>query len=386
MKGNVALLSGVRILDLCGPDAQLCGRILAELGAEVILAEPPAGDASRHRGPFRDGQSDLESSITFAALNSGKKSVVIDPDDGRSRADLERIAGTADAVITSHESAWAGLLDLDAVRASGRPVVRVSPFGQGGPYEGFKGPEIVTTALGGLLYFSGDPDQAPCTPPGSLGQYFASAWAALALVGGIWASRSAGLAARYEVSTQEALATQEHLIRAAAMEGAPIKRNGSQHKTVAPARVFRSRDGFVYIYVSQNHWKIFLAAWQPHPAEFDDPTWVPNSVRRKRSAELNAAVEAWTSQRPTAEIVTRMQSAGVPCLAVNRPSEFLADGQVKDRELTATVTHPRLGTFRQMRSPVVVDGVRPGPSLPPLLGEHTAVVLGGLREPPVAAR
>lgn len=378
------LLTGVRVLDLTGPDAQLCGRIVAELGAEVILVEPPGGDASRHLGPFVAGRSDTERSIAFAALNAGKKSVVLDPADAEAREQLRALAETADAIVVSRESAWRGAVDVDTFRSEGRPVVVVSPFGEGGPYDTFKGPEIVTTALGGLLYFSGDPDRAPCTPPGALGQHFASVWAALALVSGIWASRTQRLAARYEVSTQETLATIEHLIRAAAMDGSPITRNGSQHKTVAPARVFRSRDGYVYIYVSLNHWKIFLGAWQPHPAEFDDPKWVPNVARRKGAARLNAAVEAWTTQFSTAEVVTTLQAAGVPCLAVNKPSEFLADAQVRDRQLTGNARHPRLGTYRALRSPAVVDGVRPPPAIPPLLGEHTEAVLRRVRSQAVA--
>ena len=376
-----ALLSAVRVLDLTGPDAQMCGRILAALGAEVILVEPPGGDPSRREAPFRDGRDDLESSITFAALNGGKLSVVVDPREASARARLAELALTADAVVLSAASGWKDLVDADAVRASGRPVVVLTPFGSGGPYEHFKGPEIVTTALGGLLFFSGDPAEPPCSPPGALGQYFGSVWGALAVVSAVWAARGQGIAARFDVSVQEALATQEHLIRAAAMDGAPITRNGSQHKTVAPARVFRSRDGYVYVYVSQNHWKLFLETWQPHPAEFDDARWVPNAARRKGADQLNAAVESWTAELPTKEIVARLQAAGVPCLAVHRPSEFLADAQVRARELTGVVTHPALGTYAQLRPPAVVDGVRPAPAIPPRLGEHTARVLGLQAEP-----
>jgi crotonobetainyl-CoA:carnitine CoA-transferase CaiB-like acyl-CoA transferase len=376
--GSGALLRDVRILDLTGPDAQLCTRIVAELGAEVILVEPAEGVPTRRLAPFRDGHDgDNEASLAFAALNSGKRSVVIVRE--RARDEIRALARTCDAVVLSHESAWRSDVDVAQLRDSGTPVVVLTPFGETGPYAGFKAPEIVTTALGGLLYFSGDVDKPPCTPPESLGQYFASTWGALAVVSAVWARRQRGLVARYDVTTQEALATLEHLVRAAAMDGVPIKRNGSQHKNVAPARVFRSRDGFVYIYVSQAHWKIFLKAWQPHPAEFDDAAWVPNAVRRKRADELNAAIEAWTAERSTAELVRRFQAAGVPCLAVNRPSQFLADDQVRARELRSSVSHPALGTFMQLRSPALVDGERAEPNVPPRLGEHTAEVLGGIR-------
>jgi benzylsuccinate CoA-transferase BbsE subunit len=376
--GSGAMLRDVRILDLTGPDAQLCARILAELGAEVILAEPPEGSATRRLAPFRDGRDgDGEASLVFAALNSGKRSVVIAREGAREA--LHALARTCDVVVLSAESTWRREVGVAQLRDSGTPVVVLTPFGETGPYAGFKAPEIVTTALGGLLYFSGDVDKPPCTPPESLGQYFASTWGALAVVSAVWARRQHGLAARYDVTTQEALATQEHLIRAAAMDGVPIKRNGSQHKTVAPARVFRSRDGFVYIYVSQAHWKLFLKSWQPHPAKFDDAAWVPNAVRRKRADELNTAIEAWTAERSTAELVNHFQAAGVPCLAVNRPSQFLADEQVRARELAGAVSHEALGTFEQLRSPALIDGERAAPNVPPRLGEHSAEALGAIR-------
>jgi len=372
------LLRGVRILDLTGPDAQLCGRILAELGAEVILVEPPEGVATRHVAPFRDGhEGDAEASLVFAALNGGKRSLVIDR--SRARDEIRALARTCDAVVISAETSWRDEIDAAQLRADGAAVVALTPFGETGPYASFKAPEIVTTALGGLLYFSGDVDKPPCTPPETLGQYFASTWGALAVVSAVWAKRAHGRAARYDVTTQEALATQEHLIRAAAMDGAPIKRNGSQHKTVAPARVYRSRDGFVYIYVSQAHWKLFLKAWQPHPAEFDAEEWVPNATRRKRAEKLNAAIEAWTRERASADLVTLFQAAGVPCLAVNRPSQFLADQQVRARELVGSVTHRALGTYAQLRSPALVDGERAAPTVPPRLGEHTDEILGHVR-------
>lgn len=370
-----ALLTGVRVLDLTGPDAQLCGRIVASLGADVILAEPPDGVVTRRRGPFRDGhEGDPEASLVFAALNSGKRSIVLDRVE-----DITTVAMTCDALVVSRDSPWRGRIDVAGLRDHGVPVVVLTPFGETGPYADFAAPEIVTTALGGLLYFSGDVDKPPCTPPESLGQYFASTWGVLAVVAAVWAKRAKRLAARYDVTTQEALATQEHLIRAAA-EGAPIKRNGSQHKNVAPARVFRSSDGFVYIYVSQAHWKIFLKAWQPHPAEFDAEEWVPNATRRKRAEVLNAAIETWSAKRTSADLVRHFQAAGVPCLAVNRPSQYFADEQVTARDLLETVAHPALGTYRALRSPALVDGARAAAAIPPRLGQDTREILGALRE------
>ncbi len=371
------LLTGVRVLDISGPDAQLAGRLVAELGAQVIRLESPDGDVTRHSGPWADGP-DTEGSLRFAALNSGKLSVIVDPTRPDTPATLSALVESADVVLSSQSSEWGELITPEGVLSQDRPVVEVHAFGPTGPYAGYLAPEIVTTALGGLLYISGDPKRPPCAPPEPLGQYFASVWASLALVSAVWAARANEVTALYRVSTHEALATQEHLVRAAAMDGEPIVRNGSQHKSVAPANVFPTSDGWVYIYVSRNHWNAFLGAWSPHPTRYDDPRWLPNAARRKDAEALNAAVAAWTAGFRGEELVERLQGAGVPCLPVNRPSDFQRDPQVVDRALFAEATHPVLGTFGQIRFPAVIDGARPASTRPPMLGEHTDVIIGGV--------
>jgi crotonobetainyl-CoA:carnitine CoA-transferase CaiB-like acyl-CoA transferase len=378
MSDPVGLLEGIRLLDLSDSGTQLAGRLLAELGATVLRVEPPTGDPSRRTGPFAHDTEDAEGSLTFAALNSGKLSVVLDPQRPDAASVLGDLAGSVDAVLLSATSLWAEFMDAEAVVRGGRSVVMVHGFAPGGPYSSYLAPEIVTTAAGGLLYISGDRDLPPCSPPEAIGQYFGGVWAALALVCAVRMTRQDRPAALYRVSTHEALATQEHLIRAAAMDGESITRNGSQHKSVAPANVFPTRDGWVYIYVSRNHWAPFLGAWDPHPEEFDDPSLVPNSARRVIADRLNAAVSSWTRQYGDAELVALLQRAGVPCLPVNRPSDFLADAQVVARELFAPTDHPTLGSFRQIRFPAVVNGHRPPPTRPPVLGEHTVEVLGAL--------
>ena len=379
MSSDPRLLQDVRLLDLSGRAAQLAARLVAELGGTVLRAEPPAGDSARHLGPWAAGVPGLEQSLTFAALNSGKLSVVIDPAAADAATLLTDLAASCDVVLVSEPSDWSDVVDVESLAARGRPVVVVRGFRAPGPYADYLAPEIVTNALGGQLFISGDPDLPPCAPPEPLSQYFVSIWAALAIVAGIWAHRTSGVAEVYRLSTQEALATQEHLVRAAAMDGEPIVRNGSQHKSVAPATVFPATDGWVYIYVSRNHWQPFLGAWTPHPAEFDDPRFVPNSARRAVADRLNGAVSAWTEVRPSREIVDLLQGAGVPCLPVNLPGDFMRDDQTLARELVAPVVHPILGSFPQLRFPAEIDGRRPPPTLPPMLGQHTEAVLGALR-------
>src|SRR5260221_7128554 len=136
------LLPNVRILDLTGPDAQLCGRILAELGAEVILVEPAEGVSTRRSGPFRDGrEGDPEASIRFAALNSGKHSVVVERPGAR--REILALARGCDAVVLSHESVWRDVVDGAELRAEGTPVIEMTPFWSRLPYARFMASDIV---------------------------------------------------------------------------------------------------------------------------------------------------------------------------------------------------------------------------------------------------
>ena len=100
-------LDGIRILDMAGVEGQLCGRLLADLGAEVIRVEPPQGDPARHIGPFRHGVPDDDASLRFLHLNTNKKSVTLDLTTGQGRETFRALARTADAIVkTSVEGAF----------------------------------------------------------------------------------------------------------------------------------------------------------------------------------------------------------------------------------------------------------------------------------------
>jgi crotonobetainyl-CoA:carnitine CoA-transferase CaiB-like acyl-CoA transferase len=375
-----SLLADVHVLDLTAGSAQLAGRLVAELGADVLLLV--AGEQAADAGELvaaRSGEPVDIGVLRALALNSGKLRAYLDPAAPGAGKRLAGLVPGFDAVIVDDASPWLDLLDPARVAQAGTPVIVAHGFADTGPYAAYRSPDIVTMALGGLLFISGSADRAPCAPPEPIGEYFAAIWASLALASAVWAARTTGTAAVYRISTQEAIATHEHLIRAAAMDGEPIVRNGSQHKSVAPANVFPTKDGWVYIYVSRNHWEPFLRSWDPHPPVYDDARWLPNSVRRADAVALNAAVAGWTQTFTSRDLVTRLQGDGVPCLTVNRPSDFLADDQVVARKLFETVDDPTLGSYAQIRFPAVIDGARPAATLPLRTVELAERELGQVR-------
>ena len=149
-------LGGIRILDMAGVEGQLCGRLLADLGAEVIKVEPPQGDPARRIGPFRLGAPDGEASLRFLHLNTNKKSVTLDLTTGQGRETFRGLARTADAII---ETSVEGVFEYESLREENPAlvVVSITGFGPDGPYSGFKAPSIVVSAMGGVMYLCGSP-------------------------------------------------------------------------------------------------------------------------------------------------------------------------------------------------------------------------------------
>ena len=364
-------LKGFRALDLTDLSGQLCGRLLADLGMEVIKIEPPGGDSVRNLAPFVKSAEGKLLSTTFAHLNAGKASKVLDLETDAGRAALRQLVETADVVIESFQpgeldTKGLGYKDLAAINP-GIVMASISAFGQTGPKKNYACNDLVALAESGFLYISGDPSLAPCKPPETQAYYFASLFATAGLLAALYRRERTGQGDHIDASMQETLATQEHIIRLWANEKQVLKRAGSQHGSVAPAKIFQCRDGFVYLYVTRQHWKLFLSVWKDHAAVFDAPDWLNNVYRRAHADELNPAVEAFIGKFTMAEITDLLQAKGIPCVPVNTPMGFANDEHVRGRGFMAPVEHSGFGSTRQPAMPCVIDGARPAVgSVPPL--------------------
>ena len=370
----MTLLNGCTALDLTDLKGQMCGKLLRDFGFEVIKIEPPDGDSVRRLAPFKDGETGPEGSLRFAYLNAGKQSLTLDVDRPEGFDLLLRLAEQADVLL---DSGPPGSLDLAAVtqRNPKLVVTSVTGFGQTGPYRDYLCPDIVGLAMGGLTYISGDPSLPPVSAPETQSYYFASVYAALGTLLALWQRGHDRQAQAVDVSVQEAIASQEHLIRCFGFDGMSVSRHGSQHEHVAPANIFPTRDGYVYLFVTAAHWQLFLDAWPDHPSVLDDPHMLDNDYRHQRADELNAMVSAFTRTFGRDDLAEMMQQRGVPCLAVNSPRAFLRDEHIQARGLFGKAQHPVLGEYQQTSFPLLVDGQREAPQPPPLLGQHTREIL-----------
>ncbi|MBI2361493.1 MAG: CoA transferase, partial [Deltaproteobacteria bacterium] len=369
-----ALLDGYTAIDLTDLKGQLCGRFLADLGMEVIKIEPPEGDPVRRLEPLWQGPGKKRLSLRFAHLNAGKKSVVLDYLAAENRARLLSLVERADVVLESFapghlDSLGLGYHDLSKANP-GVVVASITGFSQTGPRRHFACTDIVAFAMSGLMYIAGDPALPPCKPPETQAYYFGSLMAALGVVAALYKREATATGDWVDVSMQEALATQEHLIRLYANEGEILKREGSQHAHVAPAKIFPCHDGYVYLYISRRHWTKFLEVWADHPGELDEPGLIADPVRRARADFVNERVERFTRRYGKDELTVLLQSHGIPCVPVNRPREFLSDEHLRTRALLAPVDQADAGEIHLVGAPFLINGLRPTVRPAPELGEH----------------
>jgi benzylsuccinate CoA-transferase BbsE subunit len=378
----LSLLDGFTALDLTGQEGQFTGRILADLGMRVIKVEPPEGDAVRHLGPFKDDVVDPETSLAFTFLNGGKESVTLDITSADGRELLLGLVEHADVLLESFAPGFLDAIGLgaDVLQARNPALVisSITPFGQDGPRASYLATDIVGVAMGGLMFISGDPQLPPVKPPETQAFYYGSVFAAYGVLLALFGRGQDGPGQHIDVSMQESIATQEHMIREAAFDGVEITRNGSQHKHTTPANIFTCQDGHVYLFIlSARDWDRLLDLWEDHPAELDAAELKPPARRRENVALINPLVEEFTRRYKKAELTTLLQTHGIPCLPVNSPSDFLAEEQVRARDFFGELESPELGRYQSPRFPALFDDRRPVPAgPPPTLGRDTASVLG----------
>jgi crotonobetainyl-CoA:carnitine CoA-transferase CaiB-like acyl-CoA transferase len=369
-------LSGLRVLDLTGRMGGYCSLLLANLGAEVILIEPPGGDPMRREGPFKNDRSDREQSLSFAAYHTNKSGVVLDLENDEDRATLRELVRHADVVI---EDQPAGRLDslglgYQALQSLNPALVMTSitGFGQSGPYRDFKAPNIVAFAMGGLMNLCGHPGRAPLMGPCDVAYHLGSVHAAFGTLIALFNRRASGRGDHVDVSLQDVLVADPFLriiMRYSVTGEVPERTGHSQSTTVA--ETYQCKDGYARIFVNQaDHWKRFVE-WLGRPPELLDPKYENAQNRFPLRETIDRLVEARTLNNEAKKFFDEFQSLRLAAAPINSPSAFLADEQTQHRSFVTTVEHSALGRhdfpgdpYRFSESPWRVERGAP------LLGEH----------------
>ncbi len=220
-----------RVLDLTGEPGWLAGRVLADLGADVIKIEPPGGDPGRRRAPFLDDQPGDDTGLRWLFQNRGKRSIVIDLETEDGRDLLKKLVATSHALIESFPPGWMDSrgIGYEALAAVNPALVytAVTPFGQSGPFADYKGPDLVLAAMGGQAYLTGDPDRPPVRPSVPQFEQHGAVEAAAHTAIALYHARETGEGQMVDVSSQ--LATIRTLMNATqfpALEGYNLTRQG----------------------------------------------------------------------------------------------------------------------------------------------------------------
>ena len=367
-------LEGIRVLELANHRAHYCGKLLADLGAEVVKVEPPEGDPTRHQGPFKDDVPDPEGSLSFIYYNTNKLGITLDLARPEGREAFLGLAAAADVVLASCRPAQLGAwgLGYEELRRLKPTLVlaSLSGFGQTGRNRDLLAPEIVCTAMGGTMFISGHPDKPPLTPPLELGHQLASVHLALGVLAALYERRSTGRGQHVEVSVQEVLAWHRHLIvnySSNQIIGARATSGGA----AAPSGMYPCADGFVNMHImAPAHWKVFLR-WMGNPPALGDEIWENRHFRALNLDVLDPFVKEFTLALTKSELYRQGQAHHLPVAPINTPLDFAEDPHEGARRFFVQAHHPRLGRYQTPGAPFRLSATPCALRSPaPALGQH----------------
>jgi crotonobetainyl-CoA:carnitine CoA-transferase CaiB-like acyl-CoA transferase len=373
-------LEGVRVLDLsrfiAGP---LCAQILGDMGAEVIKVERPGGEDARAQGPTHRAAS-----LYAMAYNRNKLGVTLDTRHPAASSILGRLVEVSDVLVENYRPGTLETIGLGVDRraaANGNLIVTsLSGFGQSGPLAQQALFDPIAQAMSGLMSLTGSPDG----PPTLVGTYVADHVAALyGAIGTLLALRARDHGAGgqvVDVASLDALfSTLGTRPLAAAMLGEDATRSGSRDQFSAPANVFATKDGHVYIHAGTDSLFPRLCAAIDRRDVAADTRFGSVAGRLAAVAELEAAIDAWTRHRSTGEVLAALRDAGIPAGAVARVSDAIENDQLVAREMLVRIDHPILGELVVTGLPIKL-GRTPGSirKAPPLPGEDNERVYGEL--------
>ncbi|MFF7064030.1 CoA transferase [Pseudomonas sp. NPDC008258] len=383
-------LSHLRVLDLsrvlAGPWA---GQILADLGADVIKVERPgSGDDTRAWGPpfLKDAAGENTSEAAYyLSANRNKRSVTIDFTQPEGQRLVRELAAKSDIVIENFKVGGLAAygLDYQSLKVINPKLIycSITGFGQTGPYAKRAGYDFMIQGLGGLMSLTGRPEGEEGAGPVKVGvaltDILTGLYSTVAMLAALAHREQTGVGQHVDMAL---LDVQVACLANQAMNylttGNPPRRLGNAHPNIVPYQDFPTADGdFILTVGNDGQFRKFAeVAGQPQWA--DDPRFVTNKQRVANRAELIPLIRQATVFKTTAEWVSQLEAAGVPCGPINDLAQMFQDPQVLARGLAVSIAHPLAGSVPQVASPIRLSETPVEyRRAPPLLGEHTEVVL-----------
>ncbi len=373
-------LDGIKVIELgqliAGP---FCGQLLGDMGADVIKIEPPgAGDPMRSWGHG-------EHKVWWEVIGRNKRSVTANLRVAEGQALARRLLAEADIMIENFKPGtvekWGlGPADLHAVNPR-LIVVRMSGYGQTGPYAGRAGYGGIGEAMGGLRAIVGEPDRPPARTGISIGDTLAATYGCMGALAALHARQASGKGQVVDSALYEAvLQVMESVVPEYDLMGLVRPRSGSVLPGIAPSNVYSCLDGEYMI--GGNGDTIFarLCAAMNQPELAQDPRFATHIARGERQGELDDLINQWTRTLTIAQLEALMIEHSVPAGRVYTGAEMLADPHFAARGALAEVAHPQHGSLK-MQAPMPKLSATPSSirrRAPLFPGEHNAEVYGEL--------
>jgi formyl-CoA transferase len=379
-------LDGIRVADftqaLSGP---YCTMLLADLGADVVKVERPGrGDDSRHWGPPFVG----DTAAYFLAVNRNKRSVELDLHSPSGREAAAALVANSDVLVENWRPGTAARLGLDAVTLTQRHrrLVHCSISGFGGDGPPRAGYDQIVQGMSGWMSLTGDGAGEPFKAGLPVGDISAGMFAAHGIMAALYKRERTGEGAVIDVAMLDSLVAMlaYQATRFFATGVSPL-REGNQHATIAPYGTFPTKDGSLNVCVGNDQQFQRLCAALNAQQLGGDSRYQTNPLRLEHRAELTDDLSTVFRELTSADLLERLEVAGVPAGPIRNLDEVFADEDVQRRALQLRVEHEQLGEVSVPGGPWRIDGEPVSARLPPpVLGRHTAQILEelGLTAPP----
>ncbi len=366
-----APLAGLKVIELArvlaGPWA---GQTLADLGADVIKVESPAGDDTRQWGPPFVTRDDDVSSSYYHSANRGKASMVIDLKSPEGQLRLKGLLADADILIENFKTGGLAKYGLDYASLSGEfprlIYCSITGFGQTGPYAHRPGYDFIIQGMSGLMSITGEPDRQPQKHGMAITDIFTGIYATTAILAALHQRNSTGTGQHIDMSLLDcAVAITGNQAMNYLTTGTPPTRLGNAHPNLTPYEVFECSDGHIIVATGNDGQYQRLCRLLGLDDMAEDPDYAKNATRVAHRPEMIRRLNAASRQRTKADLLATCESNNVPAGPINDMAEMFADPQVKARGMQI-----ELGGVPGIRSPFAFSEAELALSRPaPKLGE-----------------
>jgi len=378
---ETGFLPRYRVLDLADEKGAYCGKLLGDLGADVIKVEPPGGDKMRFRGPFHNNQVHPEKSLHFLYFNTSKGSITLNIEDSTGQAIFKRLVEEADIVVESFPVGYLASLGIDypALRKVNPRLVMssITPFGQKGPLSGYKATDINIMAMSGYMQLIGEPHQQPLVLGGEQSFYPGAQYAAASTVAALfYRDATSGKGQHVDVSMQEAMITFYHEQTPVAMwqkKKENVSRVGVMDAMVTPCGLYPCKDGWISLcVVTPVEWDT-LAQWMHEVTGNDEvlqEQYKGGLISRMPVRDMvNVMVIDFTDRLTARELFLEGQKRKLAVIPVSNAPSLLEDAQLNSRGFWVELDHPVVGKMKYPKGALYSDDIGAPRKAAPLLGE-----------------